>query len=174
MGSARDGRPLGRAGVAVGLRELGEAEIQNLCETVGRHHDVLRLQIPVHDVGGVSLGEAVGHLGGDRQRLARRGHPFGEDLPQCLSRDELHGDPGDPVGLPDVVDRDDVRVVERGSGPGLLLEALQPLRVGGQGGRQHLDRDLAPEPRVPRLVHLSHSPGTQGRLDLVRTESRSG
>src|SRR5262249_58089252 len=72
---------------------------------------------------------------------------------------------------PDVVDRDDVGMIESRGGPRLLLEALQPRRIRRQLRRQHLDRHLARETRVPRPVHLSHPPGAQRRQDLVRTEA---
>ena len=77
------------------------------------------------DAGGVRLGEALGGLDGDveellrRQRLAR-----GDELAQRLALDELHGDVDRAVGLADVVDREDVRVVQRRGRARLLLEAL--------------------------------------------------
>jgi len=37
--------------------------------------------------------------------------------------------------------------------------------------RQDLDRDLPPETRVPRPVHLAHPSGAQRREDLVGTEA---
>ena len=37
--------------------------------------------------------------------------------------------------------------------------------------RQHLDRDVALEPRVPRPVHLSHAARAERRQDLVRAEA---
>ena len=41
-------------------------------------------------------------------------------------------------------------------------------------GRQDLDRDLAPEPRVARAVHLAHAAGAERRDDLVGAEARAG
>ena len=103
----------------------------------------------MHDAGGVRLGEALGGLDGDveellrRQRLAR-----GDELAQGLALDELHGDVDGPVGLADVVDRQDVGVVQGRGRAGLLLEALAAVGIGRRGRRQDLDRDLAPELRV--------------------------
>ncbi len=94
---------------------------------------------------------AIGSSFFDRQRAA------GEKLPQRRALHPLHRDVGDPALRPDVVDRDDVGVIERRGRPRLLLETLQPLRVRRQLRRQHLDRDLAREPRVPRPVDLPHS-----------------
>ena len=44
----------------------------------------------------------------------------------------------------------------------------------GQRLRQHLDRHLAPEPRVPRPVHLAHPARAERREDLVGAEASPG
>ena len=72
------------------------------------------------------------------------------------------------------MDRDDVGVVERRRRARLLLEALQAVRVLRERRRQHLDRDLAPEPRVLRPVDLSHPAGAERREDLVGAELCAG
>ncbi len=66
--------------------------------------------------------------------------------------DQLHGEEARPRALLDRVQDDDVRVVERRDGPRLALKAAEPLGVGGQLRRQHLERHLAPELRVLLLV----------------------
>jgi len=50
---------------------------------------------------------------------------------------------------PDVEERADVRVVEGGDRPRLALEAGAEDLVAGKTLGQDLDRDLAPEARVP-------------------------
>ena len=72
---AGEGRHLGIDGPR-GRRELGETEVQNLDETVLAHHDVLRLQIPVHDAGGVRLGETVCELACDLEKVLRAKRSF--------------------------------------------------------------------------------------------------
>src|SRR5207247_8796363 len=74
-------------------------------------------------------------------------------------------------GFLDRVDRDDVRVVQRGESPRLALEPRQPFRIGGHGFRQNLDRNLAPELRILRPVHFSHPARAEWREDLVRAEA---
>ena len=146
----------GEAGVA-GLDELGQAEVENLHEAVLRDHEVLGLQIAVDDPGGVRLREGVRDLRGDRENPFGRKRPSRDELTQSRSLDELHRDPRNGAGLADLVDRDDVRVVQRRGGARLLLEAGEPVRVGRERLRQHLDRDFAAQPRIARLVHLSHA-----------------
>ena len=86
----------------------------------------------------------------------------------------LHDQEVDVPFLADVVERADVRVVEGGDRPGLALEAGTRLGVGGQVVRQHLDGDLAIEPRVPRPVDLTHAARPQGGDDLVGSQASSG
>ena len=48
-------------------------------------------------------------------------------------------------------------MIQRGGGAGFLLEAPQAVGVFRVGGRENLDRDLAPEPFIARGVDLAHS-----------------
>ena len=57
-------------------------------------------------------------------------------------------------------------------GPRLLLEAAQALGIGREDGGQHLDRDVAPEPRVARAVDLAHPARAERDEDLVGAEAR--
>ena len=55
----------------------------------------------------------------------------------------------------------------------LALEACDALRIGGEGRREHFDRDLAPKARVARAIDLAHSARTERSDDLIRAESCS-
>jgi len=61
------------------------------------------------------------------------------------------------------VDGGDVGVVERREEPRLALEPREAVGVGGEGGREELERDVATEFGVARAVYLTHAPGA----DLV-------
>ena len=62
----------------------------------------------------------------------------------------------------------DVGMVQGCDRVGFTLEALGELLV------RNLDGDEAIQPRVERLVDLSHAASAQGRGDLVGTQPRSG
>ena len=66
----------------------------------------------------------------------------------------------------DVENREDIGVRERGDRTRFLLEATQPRRVGGDGTWQYLEGDVAPEPRVARLVDFTHATGAERRHDF--------
>ena len=89
-----------------------------------------------------------------------------------MDRDKGHGAWGRD-SLADVVERADVRVRERGDGPGLALEARAALRVGGEFSWEDLDGDRAVEAGVASLVNLSHAPGADQAEDFVRAEPRA-
>ena len=69
-----------------------------------------------------------------------------------------------------VVDSQDVRMVQRRDRPCFLYKTPQSIGVISQRRWQHFDRDIAPEPRVARAVHLAHAARSCWRYDLVRPE----
>ena len=103
------------------------------------------------------------------------------DLPlERRALDELHRDVVDPVGaifsivvrewnvgLPDLVNGDDVGMVERRGGTRLLNESPQPLIVLHDLVGQDLQRDRPLQRGVVRLVNLSHPTGPERPDDPV-------
>src|SRR5215475_11005449 len=71
----------------------------------------------------------------------------------------------------DVVNREDVRVVERRGGAGFLLEAEQTVRILGELGGQDFDGDLATESRVFGQIDLAHSACAELRYNLIMVEA---
>jgi len=80
---------------------------------------------------------------------------------------------GGGFGLPHLVDRGDVRVIEGGEHLRLPLEAGEAVSVVGKGFGQHLDRDLTVEPGVGGAVDLAHPALAQLGGDLVGAEARA-
>ena len=99
------------------------------------------------------LGQGNGELEDtlDRHATARN------QLRELLTVHQLHGQKTHTIGFFDRVDGDDVGMVESGEGLGLTLETGQPLGVGGQLGRQHLERHLAVQGRILGPVDLPHT-----------------
>ena len=65
-------------------------------------------------------------------------------------------------------------MIEGGEQLGFALEARHAIRIGREGGRQHLQRDVAVQFRVPRAAHFAHSAGAELRRDLVGADPCSG
>ena len=79
---------------------------------------------------------------------------------------------GAPSFGANVVDREDVRVIERRGGLGFLREPPEPVRIRGEVGRKDLDRDFAAERGIARAIDLAHPARTERREDLAASESR--
>ncbi len=138
--------------------EAGEAEIEDLHLAGRLDVDVRRLEVAVDDAAGVGEAEPVAQLHHQvepPQQRTEGAAPY--RLAEVQALHELHRHVGESgLVVPEVVDRDDVRVVELGGGLRLALEALAELRVGGERRRDGLDRDEAVEERVVRLEDLAH------------------
>ena len=125
------------------------------------------------DASRVRGGQAVGNLGRDLERL-RKGKPAAvEQLSQVDAFEELHRQVGPPAVLADVVDRDDVRMVERGRRPRLRAKAGDATGVANHHVRKDLEGDVAAEPRISCAPNLPHAAGTQCRDHFVGTNFRA-
>ena len=138
------------ARASASLDELRQAEVEDLGKAVVRDHQVFRLEVPVHDPRLVGLREPVGDRGGNLQRAPQRHRPRLQHLSQRLAFDELHADVGLRLGLTEIVDGDDGRMIERGGRARFQLEPPQALGVIRQFRRQELQRDVTIELGVVR------------------------
>jgi hypothetical protein len=78
-------------------------------------------------------------------------------LPQRLSFNIFSNDELTLFRFDKIVDRDDIRVIERRSGASFLLEASQPVGILSHGRRQEFQDDHIFQSNMPRLVDLSHT-----------------
>ena len=126
------------------------------------------------DAGGVGFGEALRELVDDIEEPAQREASPVQERPKGRALNPLHRDVrGRPVA-PDLVDRQNVGVIERGGGARLELESPEAVRVRGDLGPQHLDRDDAVEARIAGFVNLAHPAGADRGQNLVGTEAGWG
>ena len=166
----------GRGGVAAERARLGlprEPEVEHLDAPVGRQEQVLGLEVAVDDPLLVRRRESMRDLRRVLRGLARRQRAGLEPLAQRFALQQLHDGVGHAVRGAEVEDREDVRVRERGDRARLALEARERLGVGRNPLRQHLERDVARQPRVARAVDLAHSSRAERSQDLVGTDART-
>jgi hypothetical protein len=105
-------------------RRLRQSKIEELGCAAFRDHDVGGLQIAVHDSGPMRSVQGIADLHPDaqqfRQRQCAAAQPVGQGLPfQVLHHQEIGA-----LLVADVIQRADVRMVERGNGLRLALKAL--------------------------------------------------
>ena len=123
--------------------DLGDAEVEDLHEVrvavALDEHDVLGLEIAMHDLERVRALERAGDLPRDVERAAELEPPARDDLAQARALDELeHEEERAVLELAEVGGGDDVRVVDVRRRHRLALEARDDL-----GQARHL-RDGAP------------------------------
>ena len=107
------------------LRQLGQAEVEDLRLAALGDEDVGGLDVAVDDALRVRGVEGVCNLDPEIERDFERERPVVDAVLQRLAVEELHRDERLALGLADVVDRADVRVVERRGRARLALEALE-------------------------------------------------
>ncbi len=134
---------VGQRGLVVDARD---AEVGQLRVPVGRQQDVVRLDVAVDHAALVGVGQGVGHLHRDRERLGEGQRALQRDaLVQVAAVDELAHDERTPIGLAAVDDGHDARVREQRERAGLALEAVDRIGRFEPARMQQLDRDGASE-----------------------------
>ena len=148
---------------------LCQPEVQHLHHALGRDLDVGGFEIAMDDprlVGGV---ERVGDLLRDGQQPRRSERAPRTRSVQRVALDQLQHQGRRVAGVFETVDRPDVRMIERREQSCFAFEARQPIGIGRERRRQDLDRDVAPELRVVRAIHLAHpARARDARLDPIR------
>src|SRR6516162_3419386 len=152
------GLVIGRHGSPV----FGQTEIEQLRPGLGQHN-IARLEVAMDDPLAVRRVERTRNFDADLERLVERERTFPNAVRESLALDVLHHE---KVGA-DVVERADVRMVERSYGVGFAFESL------AEAFRRDLDGNFAVQARVTSLVHLAHTTNSQRREDLVGSETGS-
>ncbi len=145
-----------------------DPEVRHLHAALAVDEDVVRLDVAVHDAVPVCEAQRREDLARVLDRdVDRRGAAADDQLLQRAAVEELHRDVVGVLRLAAVVDRDDVRVVERGGVLGLAAEALDELVVVPVTAVEDLDRDAAAELLVLGEVDVGHPAGAELALDPV-------
>ena len=90
-----------------------------------------------------------------------------------LAFDEFEHEKTGPFRLLKIVDRRNVRMIQRRQNFGLALKPAHSRGIMRKLLWQDLDRDLAFQLRVPGAIHLSHAALAEQTSDLMRTELRT-
>ncbi len=112
--------------------------------------------IAMHDSLRVSGIERISNLHTPVKDLFHIQRLAANQVLERLSLQQLHGDEVLAIRFVDLVNRADVRVVERGRGESFPLEGLAGSRIILQFCRQELQRDMAVQLEVFGFVHHTH------------------
>ena len=88
--------------------------------------------------------------------------------------EELHHEIGLAVLLSHVVERADVRMIERRGGARFLEESLLRLDISRRGIRQELHRHLPAQPGIASTIDLAHASRSERGEDFVGSEAEAG
>ena len=118
---------------------------------------VRRLEIPMDDPLAMRFVERFGNLAGELEDALRDERTGFQELLDGPALEQFHGDEGLPVMISELVNRTDVRMLERRCQARLALEAAEPLGGADRLGTEKLDRHFAPETDVFRAIHDTHT-----------------
>src|SRR5262249_39952155 len=124
----------------------------------------------MHDARLVCRREAIGHLSGDLQDSTGRKGCIPDFVSERASVDQLRDDVQSVVLECRVEDGDDIGMVERARRARLRHEALSATGITTRPARQHLQRDLALEARIPGAIHHAATALADERKNAVRPE----
>jgi hypothetical protein len=131
-------------------------------------HDVVRLDVAMHDTMHMREGEGVRGLANDPRDLAgRKSTACEKSLRECLAVDEAHDEVDEPGTLVHRIDGNDVRMAQPRRRLGLAQEPRPDVGAVRELGWQQLDRDVALEPQVARAVDDPHPAAAELALDVV-------
>ncbi len=134
--------------------------------------DVLRLDVAMHDVVPVRVGEGVCHLGGDANRVIDRQRAVVQQpITKRPALHDRHHEVQESVGFARVMEGQNVRVVQPGGKTDLPNEALAPERLR-HTGLQHLERHVAVMPQVARQIHRGHAAGAELAIHAIAPTER--
>jgi hypothetical protein len=129
--------------------------------------DVFRLDVAMDDAACVRVGERVGDILSDPNRVLERELLLaGDPLAQGVSFDVRHHVVQMAVGLAGIVEREDVRVTELSGDLDLPEEALRP-KAGRQFAVQHFDGNRSVVPEISGEVNRGHPPAAELALERV-------
>src|SRR6185436_2951988 len=111
--------------------ESRQPEVEHLHVTVIAHHDVLRFDVTVCYARRMRRTQCLRYLAAQLYQHLER-NAFVNQCAQRASIDQFHHDEAPCLDLPEFVNRNDVRMIQRGRSARFLLESLQPVWVGGK------------------------------------------
>jgi hypothetical protein len=112
-------------------------------------NDIRRLDVTVHDTVGVRIRQSIQDFPTDPKCLVHREHPLArQTLPQSLTLQQGRNVKQEPLGLSRIVQRQDVRMRERGDEIDLAQETF-PTQCGGNLRVENLYGHLA---RISKIL----------------------
>jgi hypothetical protein len=148
-------------------RNPGQAKVDHLHEAIGPEHDVLGLDIAMHDARPVGCTECCCTLDGDGDRVRLVQSSLAQPVAKRDPFDELGRDEVRPVHFADFVDGDDVGMIECRRRLCFADEAPYEGGIPRVMRMQQLECGKTSESRITRDVDLTNRAGAYRREPLI-------
>jgi hypothetical protein len=125
------------------------------------------LDIAVDNAFGMRRIEAVGDLNADLQQLGNLDGPPGDPVLERLALQQFHGDKRPAFELADVVNRADIRMVERRGCARFAMKPLDRLRIMRNIFGEKFQRDIPAQARVLGFIDDAHAAAAKFFDDAV-------
>src|SRR6266852_1494166 len=136
---------------------MGDAEVHDLCAPVLADADIGRLDVSMHDAALVSECQSGENVDDDVQsRLQRKWLARLDQMLEIYALDELHRDEEVTIGLSQVVDAHNIRVLKRSGRLRLVQKTLAEVVLPRDRIIHHLDCDGTVEDGILRPVDDAH------------------
>ena len=150
--------------------ERRDAEVEHLDVAVGPQHQVVGLDVAMHDRRGVGRGQRRRGLDADVEDLAKRQRSALETLTNGFALDEFRDEESCGVVIADLVDRQDVGMIERRCGTSFVKKTAEAFRIATELTAQDFERHQPSERGIQRLVNLAHAAAAQQALNLIAAD----
>ena len=125
------------------------------------------LHVAMYEVARMGRVQGARHLRDDADRIRRIQTAALQALLEVTPLDIAHGDEENVLGRPGLVDRDDVRMVDRRGQLRLAQEPVTERLVPGEAHSQQLESDPPLQPQILGQIDDAHATPAQQRLDPV-------
>ncbi len=147
--------------------ELRQSEIQNLGVAALGDENVCRIDIAMNDAMRVRGVQRVGNLDSEPEQKVNFQRTPRNAVHQGHAVQKFHGDEGFAVQLTNVVNRTNIRMIQRRCGFGFELKTGERLRIMSNLLGQELERDEAMQPHVLGLINHPHAAAAEFLDDAV-------
>src|SRR5882724_1772204 len=136
--------------------EFGKTEVQDFYDTIPADHDVLWLHVAMDDARFVCRRQRVCDLNANLEHFIQPQLRARKMMAQRFALDVFSGNEMSGVGLSDLVDGENVRMVQSGRSFGFLNKTLQSRLISHDILRQNLQRYGAVQLGIVAEINLAH------------------
>ncbi len=118
--------------------------------------------------------ECFRDLDSEAQQFIGGQGPAGDSVFEITAFQQFHDEQRLAVKLHDIVDRANVRMIQRGGGACLASKAFEVSRIAGTHVTQEFHGDVTAESHIFGAIDNTHTAGTKRRFNLIGSDRQAG